>query len=1256
MNTNEIADLSTVSAQRTFLQSHPKKPEAKSTLYLTRSTTDNAKGGQHHTIVGVHIVLAEGDPNGLWKELHRNRGKETLNAKEQKRDDTKFLMATRSLMISCDTLEVHGEFSVPEADVTIFARRLVWATPDAGINTSPLPWDLPKAPDAVGTTPGENGANGRHAGSLKVFVSAVECEAPPRPRLVAQGGRGQDPGEGSDGKNGADMPPFASAKFEVLVPKVRGLGDPQIFVTNSATVGFSPPAVYIDAQWYAGFLIPTTNDKRGSNSWPTSGANAVAAGIPGDGGNGGNLMTNSMALAACLKNDGGLPGNKGQDRVGGRAGTPSPSAMYSVEIQEWYLSDTDKATFKQKMTGGPHTTNRGSDAAAKPAPYGPGLTPDPAAIDCPTAWLHPFALQTVLEYARDLFLAGDQGGVQEVLHSYEEALALPAPKSVAGWDDTPWEDSSMAQWRAAQGEVASMLQRVRGHLDYFGNPAGYMPLLSLQGAIKLYAGETRRALRTLLLVDWINDETRKAEEAIAVFGDVIDGLNEDSRRAADQVTASEEKIRHLNEQIDGFEQDLIDKGNQLAAKRTELLSIAENTERREAQIKFGIKMAGAICQVIPVGQPALGAVGSMSAVAADLIGSDLDSTPDTVSKMGDVITKAREAAKKAEEARKKAAKEMKEAGKKNGKETDASQAKDVEAAKDDASAWGQALDGVGPAFSQVSGAMKALQVPQSEVEAQLQRLESECPELQQLLQDIRDLNSKKVELFGNLANVFQSLSDGYSRLSLNSAAVVSMQQQRSKQLGRVDHEASLFVRQVGQRSRLILLKYLYFMVKAYETTILKPLDGIDWELSNVTAKISQLLKAEKGFDAQSLNALAETLDSLFQQNIDVVRQKLLEDSNFSEVTMPRTLPLSSTQSRCDLDDLNDAGRVVIDPVVYGLVLPDRQLARLGHVVLTTLEFDSQGPQLPDGHDVIVDMIPAHLGTLRRNEALYAIYSDAPVRWSWTYLGGQIKPNPPSKGAEDLLDFILGQGSDKIRQKVARPPVWSDLTIQVQYSPALPKEKKPRITRLFFEMSCDVTPAPHSQRVLRVQPIGPSAGSIVECSPEDLATRGPGFGQMIRIFNEGANVRLSVPARAFGASFDHWRLIGTDPSNVAEPEVNNIKLKDHVIAECYWVRSDEREATSEVTELLDSESLAALADSSPDEKIRKALRMHVEAQDSAERLRAAAPAAGQLIRVEARDDSTILGCVPPEGEADLLEEGADGWQKVNYRGVAGWIKE
>ena len=166
METNDIADLSGVSPQQTFLESHPEAPSADSPLYISRFTTTHSDKSQSHTIIGVHITLAAGNPNGLWEALHVDRGIQTLDPQSPQ-------AATRAIFISCDTLEVHGELSVPEADVAVFARRLVWATADAAINTSPLPWAAPKAQNAAGSSPGKNGAAGRHAGSFRIFVSDV---------------------------------------------------------------------------------------------------------------------------------------------------------------------------------------------------------------------------------------------------------------------------------------------------------------------------------------------------------------------------------------------------------------------------------------------------------------------------------------------------------------------------------------------------------------------------------------------------------------------------------------------------------------------------------------------------------------------------------------------------------------------------------------------------------------------------------------------------------------------------------------------------------------------------------------------------------------------------------------------------------------------------------------------------------------------------------------------------------------------------
>jgi hypothetical protein len=1219
---NEAVDVSAVSPQCTFLESHPKPPTADSTLYLSRSVTSDASGGQHHTIVGVRVVLADGNPNGLWAMLHVDRKAQTLNAETQRKDPKKCLMATRSLTICCDRLEVHGALCVPEADVTIYARELAWATDDASIDTSPLSWDVATARDAAGKVAGQKGVDGRNAGAIKVFVSAVEPAGDTRVRLLAQGGAGQSAGHGLNGTTGTSLPSWRRAEFAATIAPTS--------ITNRATVDFSPPAVYIEAQWYFGPIPEPSSDTRGVASFPTNGTDAVAPGTPGEGGDGGGLLTNSRTVMACLKNDGGPSGARAMNRVGGAAGTPSPSARYRIELSE-YVGNTEKASFTRKMIAGPNTTRRGKDAPAPPAATARGATPAAAGIDSRNAWLHPLSLQTVLEYGRDLFLAGAYSDLQAFLTDYGAGLALPMPARTTAWDDCPWGDTSLAQWTAAQTEVASMQNRLHGHLDYFGNPAGYTPLLSLQGSIKLYEGETKRALRTILLVNWVAAETSKAQEASDMLGDLVDGMNEDSARAAEQVAAAQKTLQTLTSQLDGLQQQLSAKGIDLEEKRTELLAQAETTEHQKALIKGSIKMAGAICQVIPVGQPVLGAVGSLAGVSADLIGADPEGMPDTVSKMGDVISKAQEAARKADEASKKAA-----------------DAKKPEAAP---SAMGTALAGVGPALSQASQAISALQVPQSAVDAELLRLESECPELQQILDDIRGLNERKTGLFGDLTDAFQSLSDGYSRLSSNAAAIVSMQQQKGKQIARIDHEASLFVRQIGQRSRLTLLKYLYFMVKSYETTVLQPLDDVDWELSRVTGAISGLLAGTK-FDRGSLQSQAQDLDSLFQDNINVVRQKLLEDASaLSEITMPRPLVLSQAQSPADLSALNTIGRVEIEPFACGLIDPKTQLARLSDVDLVALEFDPAGPALPDGCQVAIDLIPAQVGTLRRAESLCAIYSEAPVSWTWTSSGGQPEKSPPSKGAEDLIEFVLGDGSDKIRQKIARPPFWSRLVIRARYLPALPADKKPRITRLQFRLSSDVVSAPDRQSVLMVHPAGPSAGGVIDCTPKDLGGRGTGLGHFMRIYNTGAGVQLSVPADSM-PSFDHWQIIGTGQTQtepITEPDAQ-VLLKDDVTAYGCWVRADDRVASF----TLAPARLQALAQSHPDEKIRESLSALLLTAKPFDLLQAAPPGVALLIRVAPDDDASVIGSVPPDGEPDLLQEGKDGWREINYRGVSGWV--
>jgi len=1222
MNPNEIADLSHVSQQRTFLASMPQKPSPESPLYIERITERHADGSQSHTVIGMHVVLAKGHANGLWDTFHTDRAATKLNPLDPKRN-------VKLLRICCDTLDVRGELCVPEADVEIFARRVIWTGAEAAINTTPLDWSLQKAANASGGNAGTNGTDGRNAGAVTIYASVVEPVNDGRPRVIALGGRGQDPGAGIDGSRGKSMGSFTSIPYAV---RDSGIS------TSRATVTFDPPAVFVSHQWLWG-LVEVAKGQNGENALPENGTDAVAPGVPGNAGDGGLLTTNVAALVGALRNTAGSAGRQERNYSGGAAGTPIRSGRYHVKL--WHnVFGTDNASFERNLRD-ERTTARGADRNSSPAAKLTGTAPQPVVVAASNAWLHPLSLQRCLEYARAAFLAGARDEVELLMAAYADALAAEMPKNGA------WDDGNATVWAAAHAEAATMLQRLRAQLDYFGNGAGYTPLFSLRGSTQLYEQETGRALQTLLLTRWIVSRERDAKEAQAALGEAIVSLNADSQQAAAQVVSAEAKITSAAARIESLEQELSDMSNQLEMLRSQLLSKVQNDLLQQAQIKFMIRMAAAMCQVIPVGQPALGSIGSLAGAASEFIGGDDTKAPDTVSRMGDVLKKAAAASKKASDARKKAEKEK-------GKSPD----KDAESAKKSGADWSQVGKGLAPAMAQVSAGMKALQVPESEVEAQLQKMEAESPEWKAMTEKMRVLNKRKVALFEELASGFESLGDGYARLTSNAAATYTMQQQREQQLGRLNPAATGFVREMEQRSRNTLIRYLYLMVRSYETTVFRTIN-VDWNLTDVMERLLTLVEPNAGFNAASIAQNAKALAPVFNDNINRVRTQLLRDFDFGEQSMTLQLGLSATQTPALIDAVNSGGAVRIDPLRFGLLLPDRQLARLNTVTLASLELDPKGPQLPETHNLVVTLQPARTGTMRRDEQIYGVYSDQPRQWNWTRLAsGEVRASVPSNVAEDMLNLILGAGAERIKQKVALPPMWSDLSISVRFSPALPEAQRPRITRLYFQFLCDGSPAPEHQCVLTVQPSGTPGGAVIDC-PADLAHRGPGFDSMVRIFSRGAQVRVSAPPTPSAAVFDSWDLLGRDVSRIGEtaPAVT-LTMSDHVLARCTWERG--HRAAEPVVATMDVNAVAEVMREQP-EAMAARRKVLADAPPMAAGPMAAGPESAAPVpvdlpmRVAADESATILGLARSLADVDVVEEGADGWVRVNYRGVVGWIR-
>jgi hypothetical protein len=155
--------------------------------------------------------------------------------------------------------------------------------------------------------------------------------------------------------------------------------------------------------------------------------------------------------------------------------------------------------------------------------------------------------------------------------------------------------------------------------------------------------------------------------------------------------------------------------------------------------------------------------------------------------------------------------------------------------------------------------------------------------------------------------------------------------------------------------------------------------------------------------------------------------------------------------------------------------------------------------------------------------------------------------------------------------------------------------------------------------------------------------------MMRIYNKGDTVDLSIPAQAGGSIFEGWNVIG---ARVDEPALKSpslrLKLDDHVLTVSHRARSGEAKGpTIDLSRFLDAATLAKAASEAPTEELRMALRTRSRRLD-------AAPAVTRPIRVEPQDTATVIGILPSDAVTDVLQKEDTGWQLVNYQGVVGWV--
>jgi len=117
------------------------------------------------------------------------------------------------------------------------------------------------------------------------------------------------------------------------------------------------------------------------------------------------------------------------------------------------------------------------------------------------------------------------------------------------------------------------------------------------------------------------------------------------------------------------------------------------------------------------------------------------------------------------------------------------------------------------------------EVPDSEINAELQRLKAESPEFEALINKIKGLMIQK-ELFAqNLASTMQTISTLSDNIMHNLLGIDGLNRAVTEGSSVLDQSALMYLKEMDRRARERLLKYHYYMAKAYEYRMLKPYTG-----------------------------------------------------------------------------------------------------------------------------------------------------------------------------------------------------------------------------------------------------------------------------------------------------------------------------------------------------------------------------------------------------------------------------------------------
>jgi hypothetical protein len=1085
-------------------------------VFNPASEKDKPTSTRHITVSGVDLDLG---PNGnapLYMRLHDNYD-------------------IRELVICVDHLTITGALNLPGTKLSIWARKLTFVG-NATISTQPRPF--------VGTSGLAQAMDGQAGGAVHLYVKEIEAPGSAK-RFATQGAVGQAARRGTAGDKAKSVTPWdgiirdtptAWGGSETLSWKSEIAG-------NKKTDGFTPVIVnwwrivYVEPQAGSsvhGWVKNTTNPDTIGSDWPTDGpAPKNMPGAPGLGGAGGPIYSNHISLiAAIAMQSRGQPGAMTEGIPENPAGTPVRSCKLEVGFRNYWpfphfkagVDGNGRLNMKDSSYFSVLEKRETKSHPPVPAPKSRADTADrdgkalKLATTAPWFWIHPLTLAALTAYARDAFRVGAPNVVRPLLRKYLDDM-MGATEDVA-----PDFDILLAR-----AELMDLAQRMDGPNDYFGHPAGWVPGLSFQTNMKAYERQIDGAVARLYLSYWMENNQAGKEQRIASARQAIGKLQAEVAQAVRDQGAAIAQMEQLADEESTLAARIGTFMTDLVTLEGELRRGAKGKAESEHAFRVAGRILGGVAQVIPVGQPVLGAIGKGFSALADWEGEGAVDAIKTVGKA--VWDTALVSDKLLPKAKSTAANLLKAAGITSvpDKEPDDAE-KDPAAGEFDKELKKTELSNKvkkhiqtqSDAKDQVISALGSLTISADELKTATEKALANCPEYKQLREKLEKLNADKTAYRDRIAAAAHALDAATTVIATSRLTQIALQSSVSQEAALLSPEGLRYTRAMGERAIERLQRFQYYFAASYVYANLSQPANFD---GNSVAMFNELRDKLKTTGIAVLTG--DDFDRLrvaFDENLAQVASDILTYHNETLPSRDQRTDKITTQVTIELSDhelaaLNQGSNTVfIDPMAMGKLVLSQEDVRIYDLVVREIELVD-----PPARSVDVRVRIVHDGTswLWRDGHQFQ-FRGAPTTWGATINSAPgSRPVAEARSTDDLSLILALTGQKSAAQLFPRPSAWAALRIRLELLDEV-VEYRPKLKKLTLDLRYTARDTATKRRALFVS-IADGIRPRIELSAADVSGRMVGEGTFLRTYAADTEVMLTAPERFGRHVFQGWRM-------------------------------------------------------------------------------------------------------------------------------------